>query len=666
MTIKEISISNFRVYGETSSLTFNSTSQKPVIMIGGRNGFGKSTFITSVLWCLYGKLISHVEDNFERLIRISGGYKKFLAQSANKSSNSKDFFVELTLINVSLPALRCNELRIKRHFLDDNEKLEILIDGEKNDLVESIGYDLFIQEHILPKEVARFFLFDAERITSIAESKGVTERRLLGSAYDKVLGVQKYIEIKSQLETMYERTITENSTKEDRKKLKSVGKLINELETKIEELVKKKEKSELKIIEYDAERERLSQKLMSLGFLGDASEIEKLKGEEIELKEQMSKIKTSLQIHLQTLPFIFTTELLNQLIEDKRNESISISANTKNEIQNTIDYWAIKHNISNALKIDLFDHLDSTFKHSNKIKNNPSHINIEELDLISSKIKWLKQWITEQHIHLSRCKGNLNKIRTRLLKLNDSGSNLDVYSLREKISLLDIDKTQVLSNKLRFELEVEALEKELNAKQKLRSELLKIVGVDSRNKIKVTLLENLIRKTTLFIDEFKNSRKENLENRITLALKEILHKPDLVNSVKINLAGGEMDLKLYNRDLQIVPKDSLSMGEKQLYAISLLKALIDESGMEFPVIIDSPLQKLDPNHSDILLNKIFPELSEQVFVLPLPGKEFTEQEYNKCMHKINSLHLIHHSNNCSKLSSVNSEEFFQNTILLNK
>ena len=79
-----------------------------------------------------------------------------------------------------------------------------------------------------------------------------------------------------------------------------------------------------------------------------------------------------------------------------------------------------------------------------------------------------------------------------------------------------------------------------------------------------------------------------------------------------------MDLKLINASGLEIPKDDLSMGEKQLYAIALLKALIDESGMSFPVVIDSPLQKLDKEHALTLLETVLPALSEQVFILPMP------------------------------------------------
>ena len=150
MKIKSIRHSGFRVYGDDVSIIPQSTAQKPLVFVGGQNGFGKSTFITSILWCLYGKLISHVDEPFMRMIRLAGGYSSFLEQSVNKYAKEQGFYVELVFEGVQLPGLNSAELLIRRSFKLGKENLEILIDGLPNELVDSLGFELFIQEYILP------------------------------------------------------------------------------------------------------------------------------------------------------------------------------------------------------------------------------------------------------------------------------------------------------------------------------------------------------------------------------------------------------------------------------------------------------------------------------------------------------------------------------------
>ena len=118
---------------------------------------------------------------------------------------------------------------MRRSFDGKKERLSLLLDGMPNDLVDSIGYDLFVQEYILPKEVARFFLFDAERITNLAESRGAQERKELASAYEKVLGVKRYLEVKNQVDAIRERLLVASTSEEAQEQLDALDGEIEEL-----------------------------------------------------------------------------------------------------------------------------------------------------------------------------------------------------------------------------------------------------------------------------------------------------------------------------------------------------------------------------------------------------------------------------------------------------
>ena len=106
-----------------------------------------------------------------------------------------------------------------------------------------------------------------------------------------------------------------------------------------------------------------------------------------------------------------------------------------------------------------------------------------------------------------------------------------------------------------------------------------------------------------------------------------MHKEDFIGKVEVVINGEIMDIELYSPDEKIINKDSLSKGEQQLYATSILKALVDESGIQFPVFIDSPLQKFDKSHATKIITEFYPQISKQVVLLPLLYKELTAKEY---------------------------------------
>ena len=73
-------------------------------------------------------------------------------------------------------------------------------------------------------------------------------------------------------------------------------------------------------------------------------------------------------------------------------------------------------------------------------------------------------------------------------------------------------------------------------------------------------------------------------------------------------------------------KLTLSAGEKQLMVISLLWALAKCSKRKLPVIIDTPLSRLDSNHRETLIKSYFPNASEQTIILSTDS-EITSDYY---------------------------------------
>jgi DNA sulfur modification protein DndD len=657
MRIKKLENHYFRVYGANVELHFDFKPNRPLVFLGGQNGFGKSTFITSILWCLYGKLIVHVDPYYERMVRSAGGYSKFTASNCNRSIRSAYYFVELTLEDVELPAITCRELVIRRSWSDGKEQLEILLDGSPNDLVDSLGFELFIQEYILPKEVARFFLFDAERITSLAESRGAEERRELGNAYEKVLGVRRFVEIQNQLLAIRERVLSVSGDQLVRQKLSDCQKKSEAALAKVDEWVTRNARIEDLLISAQAQRDERALELLSLGFVGDSKDIEDLQNQEADFKRQIAEATGAFKGFLDILPLLLSPTWL----EVVRIESVKVgkgidSALTK-EIALKAANWIQENGGSNALAHGLQSHLEGLAETLGSYSDIPLPDALERQGW-EARLGWLKDWMSQTHLTIKRDRSSLKRIQTKLGKLNASGSNEDAASVREQVMELDRKLEEYRGEKARNEVYIEQSRRDISIYEKQKSELLKSIEVDKRNESKERVLRQVADKLELFVSAFKEQRRINLERRICDALKQMLHKEHLLDEVEIEFDDSGMDLRLLNSSGQEIVKDDLSMGEKQLYAIALLKALIDESGMSFPVVIDSPLQKLDKEHAFTLLETILPNLSDQVFILPIPVKEFSELEYHAIKARVHSLHLIEHDASSSNIKTCSAAEFF--------
>ena len=141
----------------------------------------------------------------------------------------------------------------------------------------------------------------------------------------------------------------------------------------------------------------------------------------------------------------------------------------------------------------------------------------------------------------------------------------------------------------------------------------------------------------------------------------MLHKKSFIKDVNVEIIGEDIDINLIDSRGNIINKDSLSKGEQQMYATALLKGLVDESNISFPVFIDSPMQKFDVDHSNSIVKHFYPKVSEQVIIFPLLKKEMSEDEFNILLPNISKTYLIKNiDNEQSAFEKVeNKEELFK-------
>jgi DNA sulfur modification protein DndD len=86
---------------------------------------------------------------------------------------------------------------------------------------------------------------------------------------------------------------------------------------------------------------------------------------------------------------------------------------------------------------------------------------------------------------------------------------------------------------------------------------------------------------------------------------------------------------------------------------------VDESGIEFPVFIDSPLQKFDKDHSRNIIQEFYPNISNQVVLFPLLEKELTEKEYELMKPNLSQVYMIEHKEKDSAFKQYKLNQLFK-------
>jgi DNA sulfur modification protein DndD len=128
--------------------------------------------------------------------------------------------------------------------------------------------------------------------------------------------------------------------------------------------------------------------------------------------------------------------------------------------------------------------------------------------------------------------------------------------------------------------------------------------------LRATAIRDLMSEYSKEITRFKLGE---LKRHFVDTFGRLARKEDLVIGAEIDEE--DFSVTLIDRRGARIPKESLSAGERQIYAIAMLEALAKTSRRSLPVIIDTPLGRLDSKHRQKLVEQYFPLASHQVIVL---------------------------------------------------
>jgi len=106
---------------------------------------------------------------------------------------------------------------------------------------------------------------------------------------------------------------------------------------------------------------------------------------------------------------------------------------------------------------------------------------------------------------------------------------------------------------------------------------------------------------------------QQLEQALAQYFNMLCRKHMLVREVQIDPR--TFTVELFGDNRTPLRKADLSAGEKQLYAVALLWALRSVSERALPIIIDTPMGRLDSEHRATMLQHFFPHAAHQVVLL---------------------------------------------------
>ena len=688
MVIKEIELNNFRIYKGNNTVQLSTDTDKNIIVVSGKNGFGKTTFLMSLVWCLYGRQMEDVDDLYNKEIRDNGGYPKYIANSLNRKAKNEgetQFSVSITFQEVIIPEVQCTELKITRTYstarVTNPETVEILIDGYDNELTQEVGSEIFIREFIMPTEIAKFFFFDAEKIVSLAEINTAEQRRSLSLAYSEVLGIKKYEDMKAELVGVQKKLRADSAGADEKAELTHLKADVEKFETKIDENNDSIKYLNELISEKKYESNQIQEKLIKSGSTITVEELNELRKKESELDSVIFELSEQLKHSYEIIPLAIVGNLLNEVKEQIEDEfQLSTAQFDQEKVQRVtkdvindliaqekpddliIDYEVQEYyveTIKNLIKKHFFG---DTIEIPQDFKEIHNFSEVERNEL-NETINQLKLSFNENFKRISgeynKSRNELNAIKKRIREAEENQENPIIQSDRERKEKLDVEVNQHLIEIGKLKQENADLSTEIVKQKKAIDKITEKIKVSKQNEQKYKVTERLIKNLQKFISNFKEEKKKSLEKQILEGLSTLMHKKGFVTKVEVQIIGEDIDINLIDTRGDYINKGNLSKGEQQMYATALLKGLVEESYIKFPVFIDSPMQKFDVDHAHNIVKHFYPEVSEQVVLFPLIKKEMSLEEYELLIPHVSNAYLLNNRDSeNTEFKKVESDKLF--------
>lgn len=702
MLIESITLNNYRLYEGENVIQFHFDEAKNVHLICGENGFGKTTLLHSLLWCLFGRFVGDVPvSGQETNSSYAAMQKEILNQNAVKRFEEKAtpeivalikkngytndyeeikkdsvYSVAICFAEVGIPSIPCQKIVVARSYdsLLQKEDVEILIDGVKNELTDEIGPEVFINDFILNKDIAKLFFFDSEEIVSLADTGTIAERRKLSKAYEEVLGIRKYEELRSNLEGLrlrYRKKSKDIGLKDELEKLEAEREGVSNELTKLSDSLTEIETTLTNLREQDGQ---LQLQLSREGNSVKTEELQRVKAVIEKCKKDDIEMKSALKQFIDYAPFAISGQLFARAYELAKADHEAIANNNTATAQNSV-LDALSKEMKGLLdkmpvnkdsKKDAHTQLEAIIeKYRGRACDRDIQVTLTDDEFAEVEAVY-NSLTTTYRIEFEalaeayrKNKITLERNVKRLSNIQSKESDEVIKGLRDNKNKIEAE-IKANEEKLRLgHIRTGELQLTIESYDKKIKELSRKISVDDADEAKDKLASELITELDTFLLSLKKNKKSSLELRIKNTLNTLMHKEDFISHVEVELDSDTMDINLFSSDDNVINKNMLSKGEKQLYATSILKALVDESGIQFPVFIDSPLQKFDKSHSSKIISEFYPSISKQVILFPLLHKELTETEYKTLQPFVESATLIVNDTSRSYFEAANVKSLMQ-------
>lgn len=716
MKINKLVLKNFRSYEEETVFDFTTTNDKNIILIGGKNGAGKSTIFEAIKVCIYGPIAYKYQG-------FNSSYISKIKSNINNNSLKNDSVDAFVSIDIELTEnTEKNTYTLSREWTYEYKKLNEKFSVYKNhstsplDEEELNYFENYITSIISPK-IFEFFFFDGEHLSEFFIGKGSNVH--LKESLLSLCNFDTFEVLKNTI------ILNNRSSKKSGDEIEIAKENFLNLENELNKLCAEEEilRNDIQIISNELEDLQQNQLKLNNDFRKKggilAEERDSFNARVVQLESRRSFINQNIKDFCnEMLPFLIVKNNLLNLEKQLKTENESLLYNhlkdklNMNYIKNIL-LGKIDDSVLDSVAVTVSDSLVEDIKpdgygdHLETIYN----LSSEENSTLSSLIKTILSTDNKSTLDLfDELRNIANELAEIRQKLNASleDNSLNVYL--DSLSVLTTQIAKLNENKNMLNSKSELLTNRITAMKTERDKFkARYTELLQANKI-IDMSDNLILMLDDIVSTLTDNKVKEIQNNFMTIFKKIIQKDNFIDFINVdskfnvslyinkmyssleienlisNIGYDEMEKKLgelffqdlfeiYNvenktelssaiknntqssfLDLRTkIDINGFSSGEKQIYILCLYWALIKSSDIEIPFIIDTPYARIDETHRNNITSEYLSSISNQVIILST-NTEIDEKAYREIKPRLNGEYLIEYDDKNRK--TIQSKGYF--------
>lgn len=620
MKFKKLIIENYKSFQFPTQIHFpQGNDGKSIFLIGGMNGAGKTSIMEAVNFCLYGGKAHDIFKAVNRKEKALGNVKVSF-ELVIEMDDLSELIVQRSWSAGAIESPKPNDLQ---------EHLVVVRDGKRVSVRNKQMWQDFIRAAI-PPGITQFFFFDGEKIQEIAADDHSEVR--LKSSLEAALGIQYINQLSGDM--LY----LKNDERKGFVEISDDDLEFKQMELKKEKTRlsrKKKEHADLsrELDQFRHQYDEARTRFQAI-FNAEPETRELLREKEknrIQKSNRLAQLENEIKgLSESVLPFsiagVFFDKIKHQIEAERETaEGEAIKSHAGQLAQKIVRVVEepepiYRETLSHEKMQELEARIYKILKEGTAITDVPKILNLSERDAarmlfrmeqLENSDVFLIQPLLEEKQELE---AQIKRIEASLQTGAASESEKELFDQLQ--NEMESCTTQIgrKTEQLRIlEEDILVLEKRLNT---IEEEIEKLYERHDVSKDKADFINECDAIAGLlnqFVVRLRKSKIHLLQEKTFEMYKQLSSKSGLIKDISIN--DKTYEIKIRDRSGHEIKKSGLSAGEKEVFAVSLLWGLAQTSRLSLPIIVDTPLSRLDSSHRDNIVNNYFPNAGEQVVIL---------------------------------------------------